>query len=275
MVAVDVGTLAPAGTPVAFTVKIPSPVDGALISTNYFPATTVVTGAASAPTILNGPGLATAGNTDPNSTSIVDGIVPGLEPLRDAGYNVITWDPRGEFDSGGLLNLDSPAFEGQDVKGIINWLTDNAAYTFPAFDNDVLTDANTADPAYGNDDPAIGMVGGSYGGGDSIGDRGYRSSGRRDRAWHRLEQPRRRPVSEPDVQDVLVRTAVAWLGYDRRPDQPAALRRDLHRRALGILTPGQHALLAAAVRISSRPTSPSRRCSSRASPMRCSRYSSH
>ena len=164
VVAVDVGTLAPAGTPVAFTVKIPSPVDGALISTNYFPATTVVNGAASAPTILNGPGLATAGNTDPNSTSIVDGIVPGLEPLRDAGYNVITWDPRGEFDSGGLLNLDSPAFEGQDVKGIINWLTDNAAYTFPAFDNDVLTDANTADPAYGNEDPAIGMVGGSYGG---------------------------------------------------------------------------------------------------------------
>jgi len=34
----------------------------------------------------------------------------------------------------------------------------------PAFDNDVLTDANTADPAYGNEDPAIGMVGGSYGG---------------------------------------------------------------------------------------------------------------
>ena len=64
----------------------------------------------------------------------------------------------------GILNLDSPAFEGQDVKGIINWLTDNAAYTFPAFDNDVLTDANTADPAYGNEDPAIGMVGGSYGG---------------------------------------------------------------------------------------------------------------
>ena len=92
--------------------------------------------------------MATAGNTDPNSTSIVDGIVPGLEPLRDAGYNVVTWDPRGEFASGGILNVDSPAFEGQDVKGIIDWISDPAhvAYTFPAFDNDV-TDANTADPA--------------------------------------------------------------------------------------------------------------------------------
>src|SRR5262249_50701931 len=135
-------------------------------STNFFPATTVVGGADSAPTILNGPGLATAGNTDPNSTAITTGIVPGLQPLRDAGYNVVTWDPRGEFASGGLLNLDSPAFEGQDVKGIIDWISDPAhvAYTHPAFDNDVVGDPNDASAQYGNADPAIGMVGGSYGG---------------------------------------------------------------------------------------------------------------
>ena len=149
--------------PIAFTVKVPSPVDGAIISTNYFPATTVVNGAASAPTILNGPGLTVAANTDPESVSI-DGLVPGLKPLRDAGYNVVTWDPRGQFASGGILQLDSPAFEGQDVRGIINWLTDNHAYTSPAFDNDTLTDSNTADAAYADTDPAIGMVGGSYGG---------------------------------------------------------------------------------------------------------------
>jgi ABC-2 type transport system ATP-binding protein len=164
---VDVECLAynPDGTrkPIAFTAKVPSPVDGALISTNYFPATTVVNGATSAPTILNGPGLTVAANTDPESVSI-DGLVPGLKPLRDAGYNVVTWDPRGQFASGGILQLDSPAFEGQDVRGIINWLTDNHAYTSPAFDNDTLTDSNTADAAYADTDPAIGMVGGSYGG---------------------------------------------------------------------------------------------------------------
>jgi ABC-2 type transport system ATP-binding protein len=164
---VDVECLAynPDGTrkPIAFTAKVPSPVDGALISTNYFPATTVVNGAASAPTILNGPGLTVAANTDPESVSI-DGLVPGLKPLRDAGYNVVTWDPRGQFASGGILQLDSPAFEGQDVRGIINWLSDNHAYTSPAFDNDTLTDSNTADAAYADTDPAIGMVGGSYGG---------------------------------------------------------------------------------------------------------------
>jgi ABC-2 type transport system ATP-binding protein len=156
-ITVRVGTLAPAGTPVAFTVKVPSPADGALISTNFFPATTVVKGATSAPTILNGPGLASAGNTDPNSTSVVSGLV--VKPLRDAGYNVVTWDPRGEFASGGLLQLDSPAFEGQDVKGIITWLADHPAFTFPAFD------AGGANPPAVENDPAIGMVGGSYGGG--------------------------------------------------------------------------------------------------------------
>jgi ABC-2 type transport system ATP-binding protein len=154
--------------PVAFTVKVPSPVDGALISTNFFPATTVVDGTATtAPTILNGPGLATAGNTDPTSTSTVSGPVSDLQALRDAGYNVVTWDPRGEFDSGGVLQLDSPQYEGQDVRGIMDWLTadENRPYTFQAFDNDIDTDANTADASYGDDDPAIGMVGGSYGGG--------------------------------------------------------------------------------------------------------------
>jgi ABC-2 type transport system ATP-binding protein len=165
VVTVPVGTLAPPGTPVAFTVMIPSPVDGALISTNYFPAITVVNDpTTTAPTILNGPGIATPGNTDPNSTAIIPnpppGIVPGLQPLRDAGYNVVTWDPRGEFASGGILNIDSPAFEGQDVKGIIDWISDPAhvAYTFPAFD------AGGANPAAVENDPAIGMVGGSYGG---------------------------------------------------------------------------------------------------------------
>jgi ABC-2 type transport system ATP-binding protein len=84
-----------------------------------------------------------------------------------AGIGGAAWDPHGEFDSGGILNLDSPAFEGQDVKGIIDWISDPAhvAYTYPAFDNDVVGDPNDASQQYGDADPAIGMVGGSYGGG--------------------------------------------------------------------------------------------------------------
>ena len=75
-----------------------------------------------APTVLNGPGLGSAGGTDPDGQWNLSGMVPGIEPLRaDAftdpsgndyegggGYNVVTWDPRGEFASGGILQLDSP-----------------------------------------------------------------------------------------------------------------------------------------------------------------------
>jgi ABC-2 type transport system ATP-binding protein len=160
--------------PIAFTTKIPSPKDGTLIRINYFPAYQVAdddSGQTTAPTILNGPGLATAGNIDPNAPSIVDGLVPGLNFLRDpaagGGYNVVTWDPRGEFDSGGTLQLDSPEYEGVDVTGIIDFLSAgvNQPLVKQQFDTD--SDADNNAPYVPGDvtDPAIGMVGGSYGGG--------------------------------------------------------------------------------------------------------------
>jgi ABC-2 type transport system ATP-binding protein len=144
---VNVGQLA-AGNPVAFTTMVTS-FDGTQISVNYFPASGLQAGE-KAPTILNGPGLGSAGNTDPNSLTIVDGLVPGLVPLRDGGYNVVTWDPRGEFASGGVLQLDSPEFEARDVSAIIDW---------------VVTQPTTEFPTGSTTDPLLGMVGGSYGGG--------------------------------------------------------------------------------------------------------------
>ncbi len=151
---INVGALAPAGTPVAFTVKVAS-FDGTLISTNLFPASKVTPGY-EAPTIFDGPGLASAGQTDPNAEWGIAGLVPGLKPLRQNGYNVVTWDPRGEFDSGGLLQLDSPAFEGKDVSALISW-----AATQPGVLLDKLPNPATGAPG----DPRMGMVGGSYGGG--------------------------------------------------------------------------------------------------------------
>jgi ABC-2 type transport system ATP-binding protein len=141
----DPSTLNPMGAPIAFTVKVTS-FDGTKISTNFFPAAGLTTGQ-SAPTILEGPGLGSNGLTDPESTTGIGsspGLVPGIATLRDAGYNVTTWDPRGEGASGGTLQLDSPAFEGKDVSSIIT---------------DVLSLPETAN------NQRIGMVGGSYGGG--------------------------------------------------------------------------------------------------------------
>lgn len=155
------------GRPVGFTYLMPS-WDKIKISLNYFPAINVANGTVeSAPTVLNGPDLGFPGNTDVFSdwdTSLVN-IVPGLIALRNdaspleggysggGGYNVITWDPRGEWASEGYMQLDNPNFEGRDVSSIISFMTSQAS---PAHDQ--LKADETGDPF-------IGMVGGSYGGG--------------------------------------------------------------------------------------------------------------
>lgn len=141
----DPSELDPTDAPIAFTTKVKSS-DGTLISTNFFPASNLATGS-SAPTILEGPGLGSDGVTDPYSTTGIQdipGLVPGVATLRDAGYNVVTWDPRGEGASGGTLQLDNPNYEGKDVSSIITY---------------TLSLAET------KDNQRIGMVGGSYGGG--------------------------------------------------------------------------------------------------------------
>ncbi len=142
-ITVDVDVLRGVGeTPIAFTTMVTS-WDGVQISTNFFPA--IATGAPDdgvpgEETVFNGPGLAQAGATDPND--------PFVYTFRHYGYNVVTWDPRGEFASGGVLQLDSPQYEGQDVQQLINWV---------ATQNGVELDAPN--------DPRMGMVGVSYGGG--------------------------------------------------------------------------------------------------------------
>ncbi len=148
----EVGTAAPGDTPIGFTYKVTS-FDGTKISTNFFPAAGLQAGQ-TAYTVLNGPGLGSAGSTNPYATSSAAGSSPGIVVLRnsqqpgDVAYNVITWDPRGEFQSGGILQLDNPMYEGRDVSALISW----AATQTPATLN-------------GSGDPAVGMVGGSYGGG--------------------------------------------------------------------------------------------------------------
>jgi ABC-2 type transport system ATP-binding protein len=144
--------LVPAGAPMAFTCKVPS-FDGTLISANFYPASGL-TGGVVAPTVLNGSSLGCPGNADPYSNSGERGSdVPptseilGIAPLRASGYNVATWDPRGQFCSNGTLQFDNPFFEGRDVSAVIDWLSQNP---------------NVALNVSG--DPKVGMVGSSYGG---------------------------------------------------------------------------------------------------------------
>lgn len=139
---------APPGAPRPRTVRVTS-FDGTSIFVNFMPARGLEEGE-SAPTVLNGPGIGLPGATTLDSQW--DGLLPsdviGVGALRDAGYNVVTWDPRGEWRSGGVMHLNSPGLEGRDVSAIITWV---------ASQSEVQLD--------GDNDPRIGMVGASYGGG--------------------------------------------------------------------------------------------------------------
>ncbi|WP_304108607.1 CocE/NonD family hydrolase [Mycolicibacterium bacteremicum] len=142
----------PAGTPRPRDVMLTS-FDGTRIYAHFMPAAGLKPGEKAA-TILQGPGLLLPGATNLGPT-LLDGIITDTSglvytgTLRAAGYNVVTWDPRGEHSSGGRLEQDSPDFDAKDVSTIISWV---ATQPEARLDPGVL-------------DPRIGMTGASYGGG--------------------------------------------------------------------------------------------------------------
>ena len=72
---------------------------------------------------------------------------PEARSLAEHGYVVLTYTARGFGRSGGLIHLDSPAYEVADAKDLVSYLA-----TLPQ----VLTDAAG--------DPRVGVAGSSYGG---------------------------------------------------------------------------------------------------------------
>ncbi|WP_026400861.1 CocE/NonD family hydrolase [Actinomadura rifamycini] len=111
--------------------------DGTKIVTNFFPAPGLAKGER-AESVLLGSGFGGRGATDPESGE--------LGYLLDAGYNVVTWNPRG-FGSGGAVQIDHPQAEGRDMRKLIDWI---------ARQPEAKLD--------GRGDPRLGMAGGSYGG---------------------------------------------------------------------------------------------------------------
>ena len=90
--------------------------DGTRIVAHFYPATGLSAGS-KVPTVLVGPGYGKAGNTSP-TLDVSDAI--GAVTLRRAGYNVVTWDPRGLGGSGGIVMFDSPDFEARDVQALVD-----------------------------------------------------------------------------------------------------------------------------------------------------------
>lgn len=118
--------------------------DGTRIVVHFFgPATPPPGGRA--PTVLVGATYPSAGETRA-ALDVGDRI--GLATLRNAGYNVVTFDPRGLGGSGGAVMFDSPAHEARDARAIVDYV---------AAQPEALLDA----PG----DPRLGMSGTSYGAG--------------------------------------------------------------------------------------------------------------
>ena len=91
--------------------------DGTPLSTSFFPAAGLKAGQ-KAPTVLMTHGWGQRRSTDENGSSLEAVGSIGVGPLRRAGYNVLTWDPRGFGDWGGTVTVDAPdAREGRDVAG--------------------------------------------------------------------------------------------------------------------------------------------------------------
>ena len=148
---VNVGSLAPGGTPIALTYRVRG-YRNTPISANFIPASGLSAGDQAA-TILKAPGLGVPGSIDPYETATAATGVLGNRDLRNVGgagdiaYNVVTWDPRGEFGSGGTAQLANPFMDAVDVSSLIDW----TATSLPTTLN-------------GSNDPAVGIMGSSSGG---------------------------------------------------------------------------------------------------------------
>jgi ABC-2 type transport system ATP-binding protein len=119
--------------------------DDTPIRIHWFPDP-VASAADPSPTVLMGPGWGLAGDTASSSVGILGSV--DVQSLRAAGYNVLTWDPRGFGRSGGVATVNDPEREGRDVQRMLDWVAEQPV---------ARTDAAG--------DPRVGMVGGSYGGG--------------------------------------------------------------------------------------------------------------
>ncbi len=79
--------------------------DGTKIVYSFFPDPSLTAGQR-APTVMFGPGYSSARAKSSDAT---------VAALLAAGYNVLTWDPRGFGDSGGNVEVASPDYEARDV----------------------------------------------------------------------------------------------------------------------------------------------------------------
>src|SRR5690606_1476736 len=94
--------------------------DGTRIRAHWFPRPEATDD--EAPTVLMGPGWGMGGDTAVAAVGIFGALNIGA--LHDAGFNVLTWDPRGFGESDGAASVNSPDAEGRDVRVLLDWVAE-------------------------------------------------------------------------------------------------------------------------------------------------------
>ena len=152
--------------------------DGTKIAAHWFVGKGVGPGDR-APTILEGPGWSSGGDTNAesgsNPTSNANSLfgVPGISTFVQHGYNVLTWDPRGFGQSGGTVEIDDPKYEGRDVQALLDFVAKQPEAQLDQSCSKRKLRAKgrkrrgrtRTTCATSPDDPTVGMAGASYGGG--------------------------------------------------------------------------------------------------------------
>lgn len=123
---------------------VTNPQDGTEIAITVFKPSSA-SAASPVPVILHSHGWAGSRET----------TVAGVKPYLDAGLGVVSIDQRGHGDSGGQANVQDPTMETEDISAVID--------TIAHFD--WVAHNRSADGSLIADDPILGAVGGSYGGG--------------------------------------------------------------------------------------------------------------
>jgi ABC-2 type transport system ATP-binding protein len=116
-----VALLLVAAVPAAARDTVVTSFDGTQLQVSFFPAAGLQPGQ-TAPTILQTHGWGGSRETDPDGASDPGTGNVGTGPLRNAGFNVLTWDSRGFGQSGGTVTVDYKGNEGRDVQALIDWL---------------------------------------------------------------------------------------------------------------------------------------------------------
>lgn len=107
------------------------------------------------PLLLHGPGYSGSRSTS------------GFDKYREAGYTVISWDPRGFGDTSGTVRVMDPDFEGQYYLQILDWAEQNLDYLAwrDEASGQLMAQPAGAQSLVGGPNLLLGAMGSSYGGG--------------------------------------------------------------------------------------------------------------